>query len=176
MTEMTLSKPVFLSGMMGSGKSTVGRLLAKKMDVPFHDLDDLIEKQEQMPIPEIFNKKGEEHFRKVERDLLENRAKKLRGVIALGGGSLQNQEVVDHLKNVGITVFLQVPISVLLKRLRGGRNRPMLSDVDLEEKFRTLMNERLPLYEQANITISIENEPHIRVVQSIIDKLTTYEH
>ena len=176
MTKLTLSKPVFLCGMMGSGKSSVGRLLAKKMGVPFQDLDDLIENREQMPIPEIFSKKGEEYFRNVEKNLLENRAEKLRGVIALGGGSLQNQEIVDHLKTVGITVFLQVPISVLLTRLRGGRNRPMLAGVDLEEKLLTLMKERLPLYEQADITIPVENEPHIRVVQSIINKLATYEH
>ena len=176
MTKLTLSKPVFLCGMMGSGKSTVGKMLAKKLNVPFQDLDNLIEKQEQMKIPEIFSKKGEEYFRNVEKDLLISEADKLRGVIALGGGSLQNQEIVDHLKTVGITVFLQVPISVLLTRLRGGRNRPMLAGVDLEEKLLTLMKERLPLYEQADITIPVENEPHIRVVQSIINKLATYEH
>lgn len=175
MSDLTLSKPVFLCGMMGSGKSSVGKRLASKLNVPFKDLDKLITRQESMSIPEIFSQKGEDYFREIERNLLIKESQRAKGVMALGGGSLQNQQVVDHLKIYGWLVFLKVPQSVLLKRLKSGRNRPMLSQTDIEQKIDQLLTERNPFYEQAEITISIGTESHNRVVDNLVKKLSIYE-
>ncbi|MEX2455872.1 MAG: shikimate kinase [Balneolaceae bacterium] len=175
MSELTLSKPIFLCGMMGSGKSTIGKRLAARLNVPFRDLDKLITQQESMSIPGIFSQKGEDYFRETERNLLIKECERTKGVMALGGGSLQNQQVVDHLKLVGRLVFLKVPQSVLLKRLKSGRNRPMLSETNIEQKINQLLTERNPFYEQAEITISIGTESHNRVVDNLVKKLSVYE-
>lgn len=175
MNGLTLSKPVFLCGMMGSGKSTVGKRLAAKLNVSFTDLDKVIVEHEGMSIHEIFSKKGEDYFRETERNLLIQESKHMSGVIALGGGSLQNQQVVDHLKIYGLLVFLKVPQSVLLKRLKSGRNRPMLSKTNIEQKIDQLLKERNPFYEQADITITIGTESHNQVVNNLLKKLSVYE-
>lgn len=175
MSEINLSKPVFLCGMMGSGKSSVGKRLASKLNVPFSDLDKLIIRQESMSIPEIFSQKGEEYFRKTERNVLIKESQRTKGVMALGGGSLQNQQIVDHLKIYGWLVFLKVPQSVLLSRLKTGRNRPMLSNTNIEQKIDQLLTERTPFYDQADITVDVSTESHNQVVDKLIKKLSVYE-
>lgn len=175
MSKLTLSKPVFLCGMMGSGKSSVGKRLASKLNVPFCDLDKMIVEHESMTIPEIFSQKGEDYFRKAEHNLLIKESQRTKGVMALGGGSLQNQQLVDHLKIYGWLVFLKVPQSVLLKRLKSGRNRPMLSKTNIEQKIEHLLTERNPFYEQADITITIGTESHNQVVDNLVKKLSVYE-
>src|SRR6056297_3585119 len=93
-----IKQPIFLCGMMGAGKSTVGRPLAKKLQVPFFDLDQMIEDHEELTIPEIFEVKGEQIFRAIERKLIISQTDDMQGVMALGGGALQNQHLVDHIK------------------------------------------------------------------------------
>lgn len=175
MSDITLSKPIFLCGMMASGKSTVGKRLAARLNVPFKDLDKMIVEHESMSIPEIFSQKGEDYFRKIERTLLIKESERTNGVMALGGGSLQNRQVVDHLKIYGLLVFLKVPQSVLLRRLKTGRNRPMLLKTNIEDKIDQLLTERNPFYEQAHITITIGTESHNQVVDKLIKKLSVYE-
>lgn len=175
MSDFNLSKPVFLCGMMGAGKSTVGKRLATKLNVPFNDLDSMITHQESMSIPDIFSQKGEDYFRKTERRLLIRESQRTKGVMALGGGSLQNQQVVDHLKIYGWLVFLKVPQSVLLSRLKSARNRPMLSKTNIEQKIDQLLTERAPFYEQADITVEAGKETHNQVVDQLIKKLSVYE-
>ncbi len=175
MSEFTISKPIFLCGMMGSGKSTIGKRLAARLNIPFKDLDELIVKHESMSIPDIFATKGEEYFRTIERSLLIKESQNTKGVMALGGGSLQNQQLVDHLKIHGWLIFLRVPQSVLLKRLKSGRNRPMLSGVNIEEKIDGLLKERSSFYEQSDISITIGTESHGKVVDNLIKKLNIYE-
>ncbi len=175
MREFNLSKPIFLCGMMASGKSTVGKYLASRLNVPFSDLDQMITKQESMSIPEIFLEKGEEYFRKTERNLLVKESQRTKGILALGGGSLQNQQIIDHLKVYGLLIFLKVPQSVLLSRLKSGRNRPMLSNVNIEQKIDQLLNERTSYYSQADITVEVGTETHNQVVDQLIKKLSAYE-
>src|SRR5690625_5362958 len=103
---MKSNQPIFLCGMMGAGKSTIGPRLADLMEKPFADLDQIIEETEKMTIPAIFEKKGESWFRKRERELLIQTAREFNGVLALGGGSLQNQELTDQLKMYGWLVYL----------------------------------------------------------------------
>lgn len=179
MDKITLKKPVFLCGMMGSGKSTVARKLAGELSVPFCDLDELIVEKAGKSIPEIFEEEGETEFRKLERSLLVRESQYFKGVMALGGGSLQGQHIVDHLKIYGWLVFLDVPQSVISDRISGDENRPMLkaekSNRPEDTKIKSLLEERLPLYRQAEITISAGNRPADEIVNELIKKLTLYD-
>lgn len=182
MDELTLKKPIFLCGMMGSGKSTVGRVLADSLQVPFCDLDEMIVKKAGISIPEIFERHGESGFRKLERKILIRESQYFKGVMALGGGSLQNQHLIDHLKIYGWLVFLDVPQSVISARISGDPNRPMLKANDSEKddgtgrnKIGTLLNERLPYYRQAEITVQAEDRTPEDVAHELIKKLTLYD-
>lgn len=175
MAKPELKQPIFLSGMMGSGKSTVGQTLAVELNVTFQDLDDLIEEEAGMVIPEIFTKKGEPAFRELERKILIAESQKTDGVLALGGGSLQNQRIVDHLKIYGWLIFLEVPLSVIYDRISGDQNRPMLDGSNGFHKLETLLNERRPLYRQAHITIQAGSDTPEDLTQKIIKKLTMYD-
>lgn len=164
--------------MMGSGKSTAGKILADELKLPFHDLDELIEREAGMPIPEIFNRDGEHQFRRLERDLLLNYSQNLDGVLALGGGGLQNQHLLDHIKLQGWLIYLEAPAEVLFQRLQTSEGRPMLggrAEDDLFSRIDTLLKQRKPLYRQAQITINTEGLNPREVVQKIIQKLKIYD-
>lgn len=178
MTTNLINQPIFLCGMMGSGKSTIGKVLAQKMGVSFHDLDDLIEEKLKMSIPEIFKYLGEVEFRKTERELLLNNSTQTEGILALGGGSLQNQELVNHVKERGVLVFLDCSRSVLFKRLKNSKNRPLLqspSKDDSDEKINQLLDQRLPFYTQAHIIIQIDKQNKHEIANTIINRLANYE-
>lgn len=181
MTRLEPKQPIFICGMMGAGKSTIGKILADKLNLPFKDLDEMIVKQEEMPIPKIFSQKGEPYFREVEKKLLIKSSQTFNGIMALGGGSLQDQRIIDHLKIFGWTVFLEVSQSVLLNRLIKGTNRPLLNtgqsnDVAaLEKKIQTLLDERNPFYRQAHITINCDGLRRGEIVSRIVDKIALYE-
>src|SRR6056297_1830035 len=184
MEKLTLKQPVFLCGMMGSGKSTVGRKVAEELNVPFQDLDEMIVEKADMSIPDIFKDQGEAGFRKMERKILVRESQYFKGVMALGGGSLQNQHIIDHLKIYGWLVFLDVPQSVIWKRISGDSNRPMLASdsrsdkpdtAEESTKLQRLLDERLPFYRQAEITIPAgERTPEV-IAHELIKKLTLYD-
>lgn len=176
MNQKVISHPVFLCGMMGSGKSTIGEQLAKELDVPFTDLDALIEESEEMSIPEIFNQKGEEGFRDIEKKQLLNIAGSAEGVVALGGGSLQNQMIVDHLKLYGWLIYLDASQAEIMNRLSEGSGRPMLDDSkELSERISSLFDERLTFYEQAHFSIQTEKKSVEKIATEIVKKLKIYE-
>lgn len=170
-----LSHPVFLCGMMGAGKTTIGKMFAQKTGLPFHDLDHLIETTERMTIPDIFKTKGEAYFRETEAGWLVQNAPHYKGILSLGGGSLQHQQLVDHLKMYGWLVFLDAPASVLCNRLKGSKNRPMLNSTNLRQRIETLLEERRSLYEQAHITIKSEGMAVNEIVNDLIKKVLIYE-
>lgn len=152
---------IFLCGFMGAGKSTIGRKLAEKLESDFLDLDNRIEERTGQTIPEIFEQSGEGGFRTAERRALLEVCRDYEGVVALGGGSLQNQHLLDHLKLNGLLAFIETPISVILDRISGDKNRPLLLDESGNQKSRerlrkdlqVIYEERLPLYEQAVIKV-----------------------
>ncbi|MEX0649255.1 MAG: shikimate kinase [Balneolaceae bacterium] len=171
-----LSRPIFLCGMMGSGKSTIGKIMAHKTGLHFQDLDHIIEDGEKMSIPEIFSKRGETYFRKTEEFWLIHNSQTLRGILALGGGSLQHQQLVDHIKMYGWLIFLDSSSSVLYNRLKKSKNRPMLSaGDDLKKRIDTLLEKRRPFYEQAHITIKTDSLKKNEIVTELINKIKLYE-
>lgn len=161
---------------MGAGKSVIGRKLAQKLDVSFLDLDDKIEERVGQSIPEIFEDSGESTFRVAERRALLEVIRTFEGVISLGGGSLQNQHMVDHVKLNGLLIFVETPISVIFDRILEDNNRPLLLDAQgnpksekqLKDELKALYEERLPLYEQAVIKIKNEGK---KSVEDIVEKL-----
>ena len=179
MKTFRLTQPVFLCGMMGAGKSATGKTLAEKLSIPFHDLDQLIEEAAGKTIPRIFSDEGETYFRKLERDILVKQSQIINGVMALGGGSLQNQQIVDHLKVCGWLVWLDAPVPVLAERIGAAGNRPLLSngsDNDtMTVKLETLMKERELFYRQAHITLQTNGLNPGQTADQIIQKLVYYE-
>ncbi|MDX1671002.1 MAG: shikimate kinase [Balneolaceae bacterium] len=185
MTESISNLPerIFLCGFMGSGKSTIGRQLADELEQPFRDLDSYIEEQAGKSIPDIFRQEGEKHFRDLERRCLLKTVRSCSGVISLGGGALQNQQIVDHLKLKGLLIFIKTPFSIIFQRIEEDKNRPMLwneqgqagASEQLERDLRELYEQRLPLYRQAEITI--ETGPHDTVgeiVDLMINKIRNH--
>ncbi len=158
----TLPERTFICGFMGAGKSTIGSALAKGLEQPFHDLDAFIEARAGQTIPAIFEAGGEDGFRRRERAALLDLIRQKKGVIALGGGTLQNQHLTDHVKVNGLLVFIDTPMDVIVNRISGDKNRPMLLDENgepkpqkvLKEELQHLYNQRFPFYEQAEVAIS----------------------
>lgn len=152
---------IFLCGFMGAGKTTVGKVLAKKMGRRFIDLDHYIEQQAGCSIPQIFEQHGETEFRKKEREAIGHFIESENYVVALGGGALQNQILTDKIKTQTLLIFIDCPVSVVLGRLRYSRKRPLLLNADgsrkeagqLMQEITELYKKRLPLYSQAAIII-----------------------
>lgn len=150
---------IFLVGFMGSGKSTIGKLMAKQLGVNFLDTDKYIEEKEGKTIPEIFDKIGEKGFRKLENQVL-NELKELKEnhVIATGGGMPCHQTRLNKMLKLGTLVYLEIDVKSIIQRVTQGKNiRPILAGLtppEMEEKIQDLMKKRLPYYEQAHHTIS----------------------
>lgn len=160
---------IFLCGFMGAGKSTIGRRLAEELEVPFADLDTIIEDAAGKSIPDIFEDEGEEQFRELERKHLLKTIRNFKGVLALGGGALQNQHLVDHIKINGLLIFIETPFSVIFERITGQKHRPLLLKEDgalkekdkLQKELKTLYQQRLPRYRQAELTIQTKNQSSV---------------
>lgn len=165
---------------MGAGKSTVGKSLAEQLSIPFLDLDDHIENAADKKINDIFKESGEEAFRKLERSSVLDVIRNFRGVVALGGGTLQNQHLVDHIKLNGLLVFIETPFSVILKRLTTDNKRPLLLNEEgsrkekdiLENELKALYEQRLSYYRQAELNIEYaEDESVGNMVDRLIKKI-----
>lgn len=142
---------VYLLGFMGSGKSTVGQLLASRLGWDFFDLDDDIEAQAGKTIPEIFAQDGEPKFREIEREALTRRIRMVQAghamVLALGGGACIGEACMERLSNNGVTVFLDCDFDTLAERVAQFEHRPLAKD---PEQFRKLYESRRPSYQLAN--------------------------
>ena len=159
-------KLIYLLGFMGSGKSTVGPLLARGLGWPFIDLDQVIEAGQGVTIREIFEQAGEPFFRQLEQAALTEMARTEPAVIALGGGTFVqpgNVELVHA--SGGIAIWLDSPLEELRRRCAGMTNRPLFRDA---ESFANLLEQRLPYYQLADYRISTEGQSPEEVVESIL--------
>ena len=169
------ARAIVLVGMMGSGKSSVGRRLATRLGLPFVDADTEIETAAHMTIPEIFAQRGEAEFREGERRVI-SRVLTTRAplVLATGGGAFMNAETRERVKELGISVWLKAEPDVLMRRVRKRSNRPLLQTADPEGTLRRMLAEREPVYALADITILSSDEPHEVVVGETIAALGDY--
>ena len=166
-----IDRPVVLVGMMGVGKSTVGRKLAQLLDVPFADADDEIEEAAQMTVVEIFERYGEAHFRDGERRVI---ARLLQGgpmVLATGGGAFVQPATRAMILERGIAVWLDSDVDTLLDRVGRKDSRPLLRGGDPREILTRLRAEREPFYAQAPIHIKSGSGPHQNTAMLILEEL-----
>ncbi len=175
---------IYLCGFMGVGKTTIGRHLSASLGYKFADLDHLIEEGEGYRVTEIFGRYGEPYFRDLEYQYLLEHAKKKGQILALGGGTLQNQQIINAIKANGVLVFLQLPIDQIVQRLRYTKKRPLLLKEngerrtleELQEFITDLYKRRLPSYLQADITFTIDPNWKIDAcVQHLIQSIQEYE-
>lgn len=160
---------IFLIGFMGSGKSTVGRSLSRRLLLPFTDTDVRIEKEQGKSISDIFAQDGEEAFRWMETQALRSISRsQLPQVVSTGGGLPMRMENRDILKEAGTTVFLRVRPETVYERLHGDTSRPLLQKVDPEEEIRRLLDVRNPLYEEAaDIIVDVDGKTPKELAEEI---------
>ncbi|MCM1024470.1 MAG: shikimate kinase [Prevotella sp.] len=146
-------KTVYLCGFMGCGKTTVGKILAKKLDCGFYDMDAYITEKEGMEIPEIFAEKGEKYFRETETAAIRELAGKS-GVIACGGGAMLKKENAEIASSAGTVVYIDVPFGTCYSRISGDKNRPIVMN-NTKEELEIIYDGRAPVYsENASVTVS----------------------
>ena len=165
------TRSVVLVGMMGAGKSSIGRRLGAALDVPFLDADTEIEKAAGMSIPEIFESKGEPYFRAGEARVI---ARILEGgpqVLATGGGAFMNEQTRGVVRQRGVSVWLKADLDVLLKRVKRRADRPLLKDGDPAVTLERLMTERDPFYALADLTLGSRDVPHEAIVAEIVSMI-----
>ncbi len=159
-------KLIYLVGFMGSGKSTVGKLLAKELGWPFIDLDETIEAAEKRTIRQIFEQEGEAPFRAMEYAVLTEASKTEPAVIALGGGTFAQKPNLDFIRSSGgVTVWLDCSLTELRRRCQKVSNRPLFRD---PESFAQLLNGRLPFYQLAQHKVSTDRRSPRDVVEQIL--------
>ena len=158
---------------MGVGKSTIGKRLAKKLRVKFIDLDRLIEKREKRSIKDIFEVKGEEYFRKIEKKIAFQELKKSNTVIALGGGTFMNKDIRKEVELSSISFWLDLNTKALIKRLKNSKKRPLLNQENLPLAVNKIYLERKKFYNQSNYRIKCNT---ISANEIIIKILKLYEN
>lgn len=174
---------ILLCGFMAAGKSSIGRVLARRLDKPFFDLDQIIETGEKKTISEIFSGHGEEYFRKLERRYMSELEDLNPSVISLGGGALQNEQIVNNLKAKNVLIYLNAPMTLIIRRLRKSKTRPMLYNEDGSERdinelktyLYSLHKKREKLYKQAHLCLNISPDWNkTTIVTHVIDYLRTH--
>jgi shikimate kinase len=164
-------RSIVLIGLMGAGKTAVGRRLANRLDLPFIDADTEIEAAAGGSISEIFAEHGEDYFRQGERKVIGRLLDSGPQVLATGGGAFMAPETRASIKAHGVSVWLKVDLKVLLKRVGRRDNRPLLAAGDPGEVMKRLMEKRYPVYAEADVTVESRDVPHDMMVGTVIDAL-----
>lgn len=173
---------IFLTGFMGSGKSTVGPIFANTIGFQFVDLDALIEQREGKKIGAIFASEGEKKFRALERETVQELLHSSSTVISLGGGTVTNPDTLALIKKHGVLVYLRSDVEHIYRRLRTKSDRPMLRNDegqlldgdDLMMKIETLLNARTPYYEQADIIVTTDDKKIGHTIDELARRIASY--
>ena len=165
---MKSKKNIVFLGMMGSGKSLIGKLVSKKLKLQFFDIDNIIENETGMKIFEIFDKKGEEFFREKEKNISLKILKKNKSVISLGGGAFQNNEIRKEVLNGNISIWLKWNYQTLLKRIIDKPHRPLAYNIEKKELIE-LMKKRSKFYKKALYKINCENLNKNKIINKILN-------
>jgi len=163
-----LKKSLVLTGMMGVGKSTIGRIIAKRLKVKFIDVDKIIERNEKKSIKRIFEDNGEEYFRKLEKKITFKILEKKKKVIALGGGAFMNNEIRERILNSCKSVWLKVDLDRLIKRYKKNNRRPLLNKKKLDTSVKKIYRSRKKIYSLANFKINCDNMNKTQIVEKIL--------
>lgn len=166
---------IVLIGMPASGKSSVAEVLSSRLKYKLIDTDMVIEEKERKLVKEIFKEKGEEYFRILEKDVIEDLAKEEKSIIATGGGMPAHFDNIDKLREIGVTIFLDVPLKEITRRANAQNTRPLLQGTCLEEKINKIYNERMKFYKKADIIINCENKNIYTICEEIFNYLLTMQ-
>tara|TARA_Y100000590_G_scaffold356171_1_gene410270 strand:- start:1348 stop:1860 length:513 start_codon:yes stop_codon:yes gene_type:complete len=169
---MKTKKNLVLLGMMGSGKSTIGSLISKKLNVKFIDIDNIIEKAANMKIAEIFEKKGENFFRNLEEEITIKQLNTSNNVISLGGGSFINEKIRNEVITNNISFWLNWDTTTLLNRIKKSKKRPVAYNLN-NNKLIELITKRSKIYSKAKFKINCQKLTKTEIVMEI---LKLYEH
>jgi len=162
---------IVLVGMMGAGKSTIGRRLAARLRLPFIDADSEIEAAAGMSIPEIFEVHGEPHFRDGEARVIARLLESGTAVLATGGGSFMREETRRRVHEKAVSIWLKADADIIMRRVRRRADRPLLQTADPAATVGRLIAEREPIYQYADITVSSRDVPHDKIVEECIGAL-----
>ena len=154
--------------MMGVGKSTIGRLLAKRLNIKFVDVDRIIEKNERKTIKQIFDENGETYFRKLEKKITLKLLKNKKVVVALGGGAFINDEIRNKVLKTSVSIWLKVSLDKLHKRYRRNDKRPLLNKKKLDKEVRNIYLSRKKIYSLADFKINCDNIDKAKIVEKIL--------
>jgi len=164
-------KNIILTGFMGTGKTAVGREIARILQMNLIDIDAEIEKSEKMTINSIFEQFGETRFREIETEMIKKKSGMKNVVISTGGGAVLKQENMKMLRENGVIVCLRAAPETILRRTGSSEDRPLLKVDDPLQKIHDLMNAREPFYEKADIMIDTEDKTPLQIAEEIIDRV-----
>ena len=165
---MSLPKSVVLVGMMGAGKSCIGRRLAAALNLPFIDADREIEEAAGCSIPEFFSRYGEEAFRDGERRVIQRLLDGPVHVLATGGGAYMDPRTRERIRQRGVAVWLRADLDLLVRRTSRRNTRPLLEVADPRARLEALMGERYPVYAEAEIIVDSDDSPPESMVDRVI--------
>ncbi|MHC1950844.1 shikimate kinase [Bradyrhizobium sp. UFLA06-06] len=165
------TRSIVLVGMMGAGKSTIGRRVAARLKLPFADADTEIEAAARMTIPEIFETHGEPYFRDGEARVIARILDNGPIVLATGGGAFMREETRNRIRDRAISIWLKADSDIIMRRVRRRADRPLLHTPDPEATVNRLLSEREPVYRNADLTIASRDVPHDRIVDECLEAL-----
>lgn len=169
-----LTRTVALVGMMGAGKTSLGRRLAARLNVPFYDADVEIERAANCTIPEIFARFGEPGFRDGERKVVVRLLTEAPHILATGGGAFADSQTRDEIKKGAFTIWIRAPLDILMSRVARRDNRPLLKTEDPRGTMEKLLAAREPFYAEADMTVDSVDGPHAATVDRIVAALTEH--
>lgn len=161
-------KTIVLIGMMGSGKTTIGKLLGEKLTLRSIDIDVIIEQNEKRTVSEIFQNEGEKYFRNIERETIKKNFTNKDLIISLGGGAFEDQLTQELLLKNSTVIYLKTSPNVILERIKNNTNRPLLKNQMTVEKIQSIILQRQKNYKLANITILTDNKNTDKIVEEIL--------
>jgi shikimate kinase len=168
------TRSIVLVGMMGAGKSTIGRRLSARLRLPFLDADIEIEAAAGMSIPDIFETHGEAYFRDGEARVIARLLDGGSAVLATGGGAFMREETRQRIRDKAISIWLKADADIIMRRVKRRADRPLLQTVDPAATVGRLIREREPVYQHADITIGSRDVPHEKIVDECIEALYTW--
>jgi shikimate kinase len=167
-------RPVVLVGLMGAGKSTIGKKMASMLELPFFDLDTEIENVSRMSVTELFASYGEPEFRDLERRVMQRLLEGGSMILATGGGAYMNEQTRENIASAGISVWLNAELDVLMERVLRRQDRPLLKNDDPRAVMQKLMTERYPVYATADLSIMSRDEKREVIAQEVITLLLNH--
>ena len=171
---LSLPRTVAIVGLMGAGKSAIGKRLALRLGLPFVDADDEIERAAGCSIAEFFEKYGEQEFRAGERRVIARLLDETPHVLSTGGGAYMDPETRALMRAKALTIWLRAELDVLFERVKKRAHRPLLRQGDPREILDRLMQQRYPIYAEADIVVDSTAQPADRTTEQVIDALRAY--